>query len=296
MILAAWRSASFRLRIPLANVGLVKLPDEVDDDQTILLSDIFPTAWFAAESAEIRPGNTVAVFGCGPVGQRAIASARLMGAGRVFAVDAVPSRLQMARAQGAEVVDFECEDPSQVLVEFTDGIGVDRAIDAVGVDAVHPHRGPAGAKARKQQAEFKKEVEQVAPEQDPQGDNWRPGDAPSQALSWAVEVLAKAGTLSVVGVYTPASRSFPIGAAMNKNLTIKMGNCHHRRYIPELLKLVRTGAVDVAQLLTRHEPMASVIAAYQAFDRRESGWLKVKLETGAQTHVQDNGRAAAAPL
>jgi threonine dehydrogenase-like Zn-dependent dehydrogenase len=285
-----------RARVPFANVGLVKLPEEVDDDQAILLSDIFPTAWFAAELAEIRPGNTVAVFGCGPVGQLAIASAKLQGAGRIFAIDCIPGRLEMARAQGAEVVNFETDDPTQVLVDLTDGIGVDRAIDAVGVDAVHPHRGPAAEKARSQQAEFAKEVQQVAPQQHPQGDNWHPGDGPSQALSWAVEVLAKAGTLSVVGVYPATSRSFPIGKAMNKNLTLKMGNCHHRRYIPELLRLVRTGAVDVAQLLTQHEPMTSVLDAYRAFDRREAGWIKVKLETKAPAQVRDNGRGVAAPL
>jgi threonine dehydrogenase-like Zn-dependent dehydrogenase len=285
-----------KARVPFANVGLVKLPDDVDDDQAILLSDIFPTAWFGAELAEIRPGNTVAVFGCGPVGQLAIASAKLMGAGRVFAVDAIPSRLQMARSQGAEVVNFESEDPAEALVELTGGIGVDRAIDAVGVDAVHPHRGPGAAKAEKQQAAFDKEVKEVAPKQNPQGDNWRPGDAPSQALAWAVEVLAKAGTLSIVGVYTQASRSFPIGEAMNKNLTLKMGNCHHRRYIPELLRLVRTGAVDVARLLTQHEPMSSVLEAYQAFDRREPGWIKVKLETGAAQPVRNGQDAPAPPL
>jgi threonine dehydrogenase-like Zn-dependent dehydrogenase len=218
-----------------------------------------------------------------------------MGAGRVFAVDSIPSRLEMARAQGAEVVNFENEDPTEVLVDATQGIGVDRAIDAVGVDAVHPHRGPAAAKARKEEAEFQREVAEVAPEQHPSGENWRPGDAPSQALSWAVEALAKAGTLSIVGVYPAASRSFPIGTAMNKNLTINMGNCHHRRYIPELLKLVRTGAVDVARLLTQHEPMSSVIEAYRAFDRREPGWLKVKLETGMPSYVPRGIKREAPP-
>jgi threonine dehydrogenase-like Zn-dependent dehydrogenase len=132
-------------------------------------------------------------------------------------------------------------------------------------------------------------VKQVAPEQNPQGDNWHPGDAPSQVLSWAVEGLAKAGTLSIIGVYSGGSRTFPIGEAMAKNLTIKMGNCHHRRYIPELLALVRSGAVDVAGLLTQHEPMPSAIEAYKAFDRREAGWVKVKLEPIGTT------RTAAAP-
>lgn len=279
-----------KARIPYANVGLVKLPDDVDDDQAILLSDIFPTAYFGAELAEIRPGNTVAVFGCGPVGQLAIASARLFGAVRVFAVDAIPSRLAMARAQGAETIDFEEEDPVEVIVELTGGIGVDRAIDAVGVDAQHPHRGPAAKKAAEQEEEFEREVRQVAPEQHPRGDNWHPGDAPSQALSWAVEALAKAGTLGIIGVYTPANRAFPIGQAMLKNLTLKAGNCNHRRYIPELLNLVRSGTVDVARLLTQDKPMTSVLEAYEAFDRREPGWVKVKLEAGGRAARAGNGR------
>lgn len=278
-----------KARIPFANVGLVKLPDDVSDDQAILLSDIFPTAYFGAELAEIRPGNTVAVFGCGPVGQLAIASAKLLGAGRVFGVDCIPSRLAMARAQGAEVVDFEQEDPVEALVELTGGIGVDRAIDAVGVDAQHAHRGPAAEKVQGQLEQFEREVQEVAPEQHPRGDNWHPGDAPSQALAWAVDALAKAGTLSIIGVYTPASRRFPIGQAMLKNLTLKMGNCNHRRYIPELLPLVRSGAVDVARLLTQGEPVASAIEAYEAFDRREPGWIKVKLEAPTAAARPGNG-------
>lgn len=284
-----------KARIPFANVGLVKLPPEVDDRQAILLSDIFPTAHFGAELAEIRPGNTVAVFGCGPVGQLAIASAFLKGAGRVFAVDSVASRLEMARAQGAEVIDFEAEDPVEALVELTGGIGVDRAIDAVGVDAQHAHRGPAAEQAKERAAELAREVEQVAPQQNPRGDNWHPGDGPSQALSWAVDGLAKAGTLAIIGVYTPASRAFPIGQAMLKNLTIKAGNCNHRRYIPELLNLVRSGTVDAARLLTQDEPMTSVIDAYQAFDRREPGWVKVALGPSRPAARPENGHGRRRP-
>ena len=130
-----------KARIPYANVGLVKLPDEVTDDQAILISDIFPTGYFGADIAGIEPGDMVAVFGCGPVGQFVIASAKLMGAGRVFAVDRVPSRLEMARSQGAETINFEEEDPVETLLRLTGKIGVDRAIDAVGVDAQHAHHG-----------------------------------------------------------------------------------------------------------------------------------------------------------
>lgn len=268
-----------RARVPFANIGLVKLPDELDDAEAIMLSDIFPTGWFGAELAEIRPGNTVAVFGCGPVGQFAIASAIMKRAGRVIAIDTIPSRLAMARRQGAETIDFELDDPVEAILELTDGIGVDRAIDAVGVDANHPHRG-RGAKNGAQAAEFEQELKQVAPETHPQGENWHPGDGPSQALRWAVEALAKAGTLSIIGVYPTSDRSFPVGAAMNKNLTVNMGNCNHRKYIPELLTLVREGAIDVGRFVTQEEPLGGIMDAYAAFDRRERGWVKVKIDPG----------------
>ena len=266
-----------KARVPFANVNLVKLPDEVTDDQAILISDIFPTGYFGADMANIRHGHTVVVFGCGPVGQFAIASAKLMGAGRVLAVDHIPDRLDMARRQGAEVINFDEEDPVKTIMELTGGVGVDCAIDAVGVDAQCPHHGPAAKEAADKKEQFQQEVEKVAPEQHPDGDNWVPGDAPSQALQWAVQALAKAGTLSIIGVYPPADDSFPIGAAMNKNLTIRMGNCNHRKYVPDLVELVRTGAIDPTAIVTRREEMDSVIDAYKEFDLRRPGWLKVEL-------------------
>lgn len=269
-------------RVPFSNVGLVKLPDNVDDDRAILLSDIFPTGWFGAKLAEVRNGDTVAVFGCGPVGQFAIASAKLLGAGRVFAIDRVPSRLEMAREQGAEAIDFEREDPIETLLRLTGGIGVDRAIDAVGVDAVAPHKGPAAKEAKKHKAQFEQEVKAVAPKQKPDGDLWVPGDAPSQVVEWAVKGLAKAGTLSIIGVYPESGRFFPLGAATGKNLTVKMGDCNHRAYLPHLVALVATGVFDPATVLTQVEPLTHVIEAYKAFDRREAGWVKVKLEPDRQ--------------
>ncbi len=256
----------------------MKLPDDVGDDQAILMSDIFPTGYFAADLAEVGPGDTVAVFGCGPVGQFAIASAKLKGASRVFAVDSKSDRLDMALDQGAEIVNFEQEDPVAIIVDLTHGIGVDRAIDAVGVDAEHAHHGPAARQAKQKEQQYQQEMEQVAPKTKPKGKNWRPGDAPSQALEWAVMALAKAGTLGIVGVYPPAATSFPIGWAMNKNLAVNMGNCHHRRYIPKLIKLTRSGAIKPETILTKTEPMADVIEAYKAFDRREPGWIKVALD------------------
>ncbi len=265
-------------RIPYANVGLVKLPQGVTDDQAIMLSDIFPTAYFGAEIAEVSPGDTVAVFGCGPVGLFAIASAQLMGAGRILAIDTIASRLEMARDLGAEVIDFNVEDPVETIQSLTNGIGVDRAIDAVGVDSTQPHQGPAAQQAQKQAKEFQQEVQQIAPETNPQNGNWNPGDGPSQAITWAVQGLAKAGTLSIIGVYPPTHRFFPLGMAMNKNLTINMGNCNHRKYIPTLVDLVETGAVDPEKILTQREPLTSAIEAYKAFDKRQPGWIKVELD------------------
>jgi threonine dehydrogenase-like Zn-dependent dehydrogenase len=265
-------------RIPFANIGMVKLPDEISDDQAILLSDIFPTGYFGAEMAEIKPGDTVAVFGCGPVGQFAIASAQLMHAGRVIAIDSVPSRLEMACDQGAEVINFDEEDPIEALRRLTQDIGVDRAIDAVGVDANKPKQGPAAKHAKAKRKEFEREVAEVAPETNPQGNNWLPGDAPSQVLLWAIEGLAKAGTLSIIGVYPMTARFMPIGMAMNKNLTIKGGNCPHRKYLPRLIRLVQSGVIDPTQVLTQVEGMTSAIEAYKAFDEKQPGWMKVELE------------------
>jgi threonine dehydrogenase-like Zn-dependent dehydrogenase len=266
-----------KARVPFAHINLIKLPDEVTDDQAILLSDIFPTAYFGADMANIKHGHSVAVFGCGPVGQFAIASAKLMGAGRVFAIDNLPDRLEIARRQGAEVINFDEEDPVKTLQALTGGIGVDSVIDAVGVDAECPHHGPAAKEAAEKKDEFKQEVQKIAPEQHPDGENWVPGQAPSQAQQWAVQALAKAGTLSIIGVYPPADNFFPIGAAMNKNLTIRMGNCNHRKYIPDLIELVRSGAFDPTAIITQREGMQSVIDAYKEFDLRRPGWLKVEL-------------------
>ncbi len=265
-------------RIPYASTGLVKVPEDVTDDQAIVLSDIFPTAYYGAELAEITDGDVVAVLGCGPVGQLAIASAFLLGAGRVIAVDSKADRLERAQVLGAEVVNFDEDDPVEAILELTDGIGADRVIDAVGVDAEHPHAGPGARKARAHDKEFREELREVAPEAKPKGKQWHPGDAPSQALRWALECVAKAGTLAIVGVYPEASKVFPIGEFMNRNLTLKAGNCPHRKYIPKLLQLVRSGVVDSAALISQHVPFDQILDAYRAFDTRSPGWVKVGLQ------------------
>ncbi len=267
-------------RIPFANVGPVWLPDEITDDAAIMISDIYPTAWFGCRLAEVGRGDTVLVLGAGPVGQFAVTSAFQQGAGRVLCVDGIASRLDQARARGAEAIDFNTEDPVAVVQELTGGVGVDRVVDAVGVDAQRPRTGPAAEAAAQQAQQFERERSQVAPDQHPDGDSWVAGDAPSQALQWAVQAVAKAGSIGVIGVYPPQLSSFPTGMAMNKNLTVKAGNCNHRRYIPRLIDLVRTGAIDPATVLTQAEDVPSVIDAYTTFDRREPGWTKVALMTG----------------
>lgn len=266
-------------RTPLAHASLIKLPENVDDERAILMSDIFPTGFFGAQLAEVREGDTVAVFGAGPVGQFAVASAFMLGAGRVIVVDRLADRLGMASAQGAEAVNFDEEDPVATILALTGGIGVDRVIDAVGVDAVHAQGGPAASQDSAKQGEEESRV--VTSARNERNGNWIPGDAPTQALDWGVAALAKAGTLGVIGVYPPNDRFFPLGVAMNKNLTIKMGNCNHRAVTPALIERVSNGSFDPLRVLSNREPMMHVIEAYKAFDQRQPGWIKVALDPAA---------------
>ena len=268
-----------QVRVPFAQNTMHRLPDTVSDEQAILLSDIFPTGWFGAELAGVTRGDVVAVFGAGVVGQFAIASAFKQGASRVIVVDREETRLAQALAQNAEIVNFDEEDPVETIARLTGGAGVDAVIDAVGVDAQHASRGPA-APDPDTAAEFAAEVEQVAPDANPQGDQWVPGNAPTQALRWAVEVVAKYGRIGVIGVYSPTVTSFPFGEAMLKNLTIRMGNCDHHSVTPPLIDLVASGQFDPTAFITEHEGIGSAIEAYEAFDRREPGWTKVEVVPG----------------
>jgi threonine dehydrogenase-like Zn-dependent dehydrogenase len=238
-------------RVPYGNVGPVKVPDNVSDDDAILLSDIFTTAYFGAEMATIKPGHTVVVLGCGPVGQFAVASAKLFDAGRIIAVDCEPSRLESARRQGAEPVDFSREDAVETVHEFTRGIGADCVIDAVGIDA-----------------------QSGKPAED---EGFKPGAAPAQALEFAVGMAAKAGHVSIIGVYPPAMERFPIGKAMRKNLTVRMGDCPHRRYLPRLLRWVSNGTIRPSRILSQKTGMDGAIDAYRQFANHRDGWLKVEL-------------------
>ena len=136
-------------------------------------------------------------------------------------------------------------------------------------------RNPAGKEGEK----FKKEVEEIAPKANPHNSNWHPGNAPSQALEWAVKAIAKAGTLSIIGVYPPTMQYFPIGQAMSKNLRINGGDCNHRKYIPLLLEKVKSGEVHPDKILTKEQNLSSAIEAYESFDKREDGWIKIMLTT-----------------
>ncbi len=188
----------------------------------------------------------------------------------------------MARDQGAEVIDFNAEDPVEAIKELTDGSCVDRVIDAVGVDAEPPQRGPAVEQAAKYRELFEEELKKIAPEAKPQGKLWKPGQAPSQVQLWAVDSVCKAGTIAVIGVYPTTMMWFPLGKVMNRDLTVQAGNCNHRRYLPELIRIVERGELDPEHILTKREPLMSAIDAYKAFDQRQPGWIKVELELEAE--------------
>ena len=268
-------------RVPLAFQNLIKLPDSITDDQAILMSDIYPTAYYGAHLAEVRDGDVVAVWGAGPVGLFAALSAFQLGANRVIVLDEHADRLERARMLGAETVNVTEEDPLVAIKELTRGIGPNRAIDAVGVDSERPKTGPAAESTKDKAAELLQQSQKIASGAKPDGEQWKPGDAPALVSAWAVQSLAKAGTLGIIGVYPPTDEFFPIGAAMNKNLTINMGNCNHRTYIPKLIAKVQSGAADPAVILSQTEPMSDAIEAYKQFDLRRPGWIKVELNPSA---------------
>lgn len=254
-------------RIPFASVNALKLPDNISDDDAILLSDIMPTAYFAADMAAIKPGHTVVILGCGPVGQMAIASAKMMNAGRIFAIDTVPDRIEAARGQGAEVIDYAGEDAVAIVKELTGGIGSDSVIDCVGVDA------DEGEHSTRQ---------------------WKKGDAPQKPLEYAIEMVAKAGTISIVGLYPPGFQEFDLGKAFGKNLTVRMGDCPHRRYLPMLIRAVESGTLHPSKILSQRAPFADAIEQYEAFDTHRTGWLKVELVPGNRPASSTRGEVVTA--
>lgn len=268
------------VRVPWAQNSMHPLPDNVSDDQAILLTDMWPTAWFGAELAGIGPGDVVAVLGAGGVGQFAVASAYKMGAGRVIVVDHHQSRLDLARGQGAEAVNFDEEDPVEAINELTNGIGADAVIDCVGQDSELPETGPAATRGA-EASQFYAEARHIAPDSPAEGfgpeHQWKPGTAPSLAARWSVDAVAKYGRLSIMGVYSPRELVYPIGQAMNKNLTVRMGNCDHHTVTPQLIDMVAAGQFDPTSIITQREPMHAAIDAYKSFDLRENGWTKVEI-------------------
>ncbi len=243
------------VRVPFADVGPMKIPDDMEDEDVLLLTDVLPTGYQAAEMAEVTEGETVAVFGCGPVGLAAARCAWLLGAGRVISLDRVASRLRFAeRWAGAETIDLRAvKDPVPALKDMTGGRGPDACIDAVGLEA-------AGSAFR---TFFGRKLKLA------------PGS--SIALTWAIHAVRKAGVVSIVGVYGPPANLVPIGVAMNKGLTFRMSQANVKRYLPRLLEHVRAGRIDARALITHRFRLEHAPRAYDIFDSKEDGCVKCVL-------------------
>lgn len=243
------------VRVPFADVGPMKIPDDAEDEDVLFLSDVFPTGYQAAEMGEIKAGETVVVFGAGPVGLFAAKSAWLLGAGRVIVVDQVPDRLESARDfASAETIDFrEVDDIVLHLKEVTGGRGPDVCIDAVGLEAdgsaLHTFLG------RRAMLESGSPV----------------------AIEWAIQAVRKGGNVVLIGVYGPPFNLIPIGTAMNKNLTLRMGQCNVKRYMPHLLEHIRSGRVDAKRIISHRFPLEEAPRAYELFARKLDGCRKVVL-------------------
>ena len=247
------------LRVPFADVGPIKIPPGLRDEQVLFLSDIFPTGYMAAENAEIEPGETVAIWGCGPVGQLAIQSAWMLDAGRVIAIDHVAERLRMAEERGrAETISFEDGDVYERLMALTGGRGPDRCIDAVGTEA--HGRGSVDAMFDKVK---------VA--------SYLGTDRP-HVLREAIMCCRKGGTISVPGVYIGFLDKIPFGAAMGKGLTIKTGQTHVPRYHQRLLGKIEAGEIDPSFVMTHQLPLEEGPEAYRMFRDKKDGCIKVVLK------------------
>jgi len=244
------------VRVPFADMGHVKVPPTLNDEQVLFLSDIFPTGYMAAENCGIEPGDTVAIWGCGPVAQFAIQSAWMFGAERVIAIDWVPERLEMARTKGrAEIINFKEKDVYDTLMDMTRGRGPDRCIDAVGAEA--HGTGSFDAVVDKAKAAL-----------------FLGTDRP-HALREAIMCCRKAGTISVPGVYIGLLDKIPFGAAMNKGLTFKMGQTHTHRYLKPLLEKVEQGLIDPSFVITHRLKLSDGPEAYNNFRDKTDGCIKV---------------------
>jgi len=246
------------VRVPYADFGPMKVPEDVTDEQVLFLSDIFPTGYMAAEYADIHPGDVVCVWGCGPVGQFAIKSAWLLGAERVIAVDRFPERLRLAADKGkAETLNLDEVDVMDALHEMTGGRGPDACIDAVGMEA---HSNTFGGYYDKVKAAL-----------------WMATDRPN-ALRLAIQTCRKGGTVSVPGVYGGMLDQFPFGAAFNKGLTLKGGQTHVHRYMRPLLERIRKGEIDPTFIITHRLPLEKAPQAYQTFRDKQQDCIKVVLK------------------
>jgi threonine dehydrogenase-like Zn-dependent dehydrogenase len=246
------------VRVPFADVAPVKIPDGLTDEQVLFLGDIFPTGWQAAVQCDIQPTDTVAVWGAGPVGQFAIRSAVLLGAKQVVCIDHLPDRLSMARAGGAITIDFDNESVLERLHELTGGKGPEKCIDAVGLEA-HTMRSADSIYDRAKQA--------VMLETD------RP-----HVLREMMVVCRPAGVLSVPGVYGGLLDKVPFGAAMNKGLTIRMGQTHVNRWTDDLLRRIQEGEIDPSFVVTHTAALADGPRMYETFRAKEDGCIKVVLK------------------
>ncbi|CAN7615785.1 glutathione-dependent formaldehyde dehydrogenase [Phenylobacterium sp. LjRoot219] len=246
------------LRVPFAATTVVKIPQAGEDERYIFLSDILPTGWQAAAQADIGPDDTVAVWGCGPVGLFAIHAARVLGAKRVIAIDDVPERLAKARRVGAETLDRSQANVLAALKDMTHGHGPEKCIDAVGIEAHGPNA--VLELVERVQTALKLETERPV------------------ALREAILACKSAGTVSIPGVYGGAVNTFPVGAMMNKGLTIKTGQTHVKRWTDDLLRRIDEGQIDSKLPLTHVEPLGRGPEMYRTFRDKRDGCIKVLLK------------------
>ena len=245
------------LRVPFADIGPIKIESGIPDEKVLFLSDIFPTGYMAAENCGIEPGDTVAIWGCGPVAQMAIKSAWMFKAGRVIAIDCVPERLAMAREAGlAETINFETENVYDKLMEMTNSRGPDRCIDAVGCEA-HAAGLFSTAMQKVKSAVLTADRAHV--------------------LSEAIMCCRKAGTISVPGAYVGMVDRLPFGAFMNKGLTLKTGQTHMQRYLKPLLQKIEAEEIDPSFVITHRLTLDEAPAAYETFRDKQDGCIKVVL-------------------
>ncbi|MFL5699347.1 MAG: zinc-dependent alcohol dehydrogenase [Ktedonobacteraceae bacterium] len=246
-------------RVPFADVGPIKIPDGLADEKVLFISDIFSTGYMAAENCDIQPGDVIAVWGCGPVGQFAIKSAYMLGAERVIAIDYVPERLRMAQEQGrAEVINYEeNRDVIEALKEMTGGRGPDACIDAVGMEA-------HGTSILSMYDEIKQKTRLST-------------DRPI-ALREAIQACRKGGTVSVPGVYGGFLDKFPFGSAFAKGLTFRMGQTHVHRYLRPLLERIERGEIDPSFVITHRLSLDEASQGYDIFKHKEDGCIKVVLK------------------